>query len=498
MSPMRRCAAAISAMLLILAIVISVPIVSASAAAFTARTSKPGSGNDYYFSSKNAFYSMGYTGACTWYGYGRAYEILGEKPKLSLNSAPGWYAYNKENGYYAYGSTPKVSAVMVTRRSDGSGHIAIVESIKGSTMTVSEYNWNVENGFGTRTLSTSVKTMGRHTVLGYIYLLDETPEETPSEKLLPGKYRVYDASSLNIREGAGTNYDRIGSIPGDEKVQVSGFNSDQSWAKVTYDGVTGWVSMDYLKLVSVNTLTIRFITSGGDVGNSDYDVNDDGYIVSAQNHSKYYSQVWKYGEIKPYGLVDVNSSTFQIEKEGYYAPSGAEWYRTANGKTVTFDQSDNMLSAQELAKKAGLDLSKNSYTITLGVNWEKDAAPVIDFPSDDPIFDNVDSIINVGLNDAVPTGIFGDANNDGNVNAIDVMYIRRYIAELPVQMIEEAADVDCNEKITAIDLMLVRQYIAEIIPALGVSDTPSETPSDQEAPETTAVAETTTVTSLEI
>lgn len=55
---------------------------------------------------------------CTAYAYGRAYEILGSEPKLSWNNAEQWYDYNKSNGYYKYGQTPKVGAI-------AAGHITV-------------------------------------------------------------------------------------------------------------------------------------------------------------------------------------------------------------------------------------------------------------------------------------------------------------------------------------------------------------------------------------
>lgn len=67
---------------------------------------------------------------CTAYAYGRAYEILGSEPKLSWNNAEQWYGYNKANGYYKYGQTPKVGAIACWSYSYGGGHVAVVERLK--------------------------------------------------------------------------------------------------------------------------------------------------------------------------------------------------------------------------------------------------------------------------------------------------------------------------------------------------------------------------------
>lgn len=61
-------------------------------------------------------------------------------------------------------------------------------------------------------------------------------------------YQCTAQPSLRIREGRGTNYKQIGSIPHDKVVQVS--DIDKGWGKVTYNGVTGYSCMDYLRKVT--------------------------------------------------------------------------------------------------------------------------------------------------------------------------------------------------------------------------------------------------------
>ena len=56
-------------------------------------------------------------------------------------------------------------------------------------------------------------------------------------------------TNLNLREGPGTNYDLIDSIPSKSIVLVLGHNNG-NWYKVKYNGQEGWVSGDYLKLLN--------------------------------------------------------------------------------------------------------------------------------------------------------------------------------------------------------------------------------------------------------
>jgi uncharacterized protein YgiM (DUF1202 family)/GH25 family lysozyme M1 (1,4-beta-N-acetylmuramidase) len=76
------------------------------------------------------------------------------------------------------------------------------------------------------------------------------PEPTPEPEPPPGPkwYRVTTAS-LRVREGAGTNFNQIGSVTLNEIVQEIGANADRSWLQIRKsDGsLTGWVSAQYLQ-----------------------------------------------------------------------------------------------------------------------------------------------------------------------------------------------------------------------------------------------------------
>ncbi|WP_051227032.1 InlB B-repeat-containing protein [Butyrivibrio sp. MC2013] len=105
---------------------------------FTPRMSAPEKSNTYYYSN-NPFYQSGYgMPNCTCYAFGRVWEITGNKPRLSLGNASGWWDYNKNNGYYTYGQSPKLGAVACW----SSGHVAVVEKIENNTITLSESAWS--------------------------------------------------------------------------------------------------------------------------------------------------------------------------------------------------------------------------------------------------------------------------------------------------------------------------------------------------------------------
>ncbi|RID89544.1 hypothetical protein D1953_00025 [Peribacillus asahii] len=58
-------------------------------------------------------------------------------------------------------------------------------------------------------------------------------------------YYVYGASSLNIREGAGTNYDIVTAVRKGQAVTL--FETKGNWGRIeTSSGITGWASLSYL------------------------------------------------------------------------------------------------------------------------------------------------------------------------------------------------------------------------------------------------------------
>ena len=98
-------------------------------------------------------FSFGY---CTWYVANRRYVPW-------FGDAAQWWPNARAYGY-AEGQTPAVGAIMVTQES-APGHVAYVESVNGSSFTVSEMNFVGWNVVSSRTI-----TPASHVpILGFIY-----------------------------------------------------------------------------------------------------------------------------------------------------------------------------------------------------------------------------------------------------------------------------------------------------------------------------------------
>ena len=154
---------------------------------YTPRLTQPEKSSKYYNSNENPFQAAGYGilpngGNCTAYAWGRAYEILGVKPKLSTASARYWYGYNQQTKAYPYGKEPKVGAILcLSDNGNGAGgHVAVVEKVNsdGSIVT-SESGWqSYVFKTNTRYKSDNYTLGGPYTFQGFIYIYSGTDTGT--------------------------------------------------------------------------------------------------------------------------------------------------------------------------------------------------------------------------------------------------------------------------------------------------------------------------------
>lgn len=95
-------------------------------------------------------------GWCTWYVASKRYVPWGGNA--------GTWLYNAKASGYRTGRTPQVGAIMVTTENRFYGHVAVVESVSGDTITVSEMNYVKWGKVDRRALSASSRF-----IKGFIY-----------------------------------------------------------------------------------------------------------------------------------------------------------------------------------------------------------------------------------------------------------------------------------------------------------------------------------------
>jgi surface antigen/carbon monoxide dehydrogenase subunit G len=123
------------------------------------RDTEPSLDDKHYYSDMNLFYKIRLSppfsnggklikGNCTWYAWGRAWEITGSQPNDAgfIGNAYEWWEANQKSGKYQYGSEPRVGAISVWKsdlpNSGGCGHVAVVEKIENGKIYISESMWD--------------------------------------------------------------------------------------------------------------------------------------------------------------------------------------------------------------------------------------------------------------------------------------------------------------------------------------------------------------------
>lgn len=149
----------------------------------------------------------------------------------------------------AGGYTPQAGDLVYFRfphNQNITNHVGIVTGYRNGILSTIEGNTSAGDGSGdtgyVRAKSYSISSTY------IVYICSPDYPDPPETDHVPGVYAVK-ATALNVRSGPGTSYARIGSLANGAEVRVTGFRG--GWGQITYDGKTGYVSMDYLDFRSL-------------------------------------------------------------------------------------------------------------------------------------------------------------------------------------------------------------------------------------------------------
>lgn len=97
------------------------------------------------------------------------------------------------------------------------------------------------------TIETSAP-MSESTTEAPTYPVSEATKETETETSTePAKKEYITTEYLNVRSGAGTNFEKLGLLKKGEKISV--ISEENGWCKISYNGKDGYVFAEYLKEV---------------------------------------------------------------------------------------------------------------------------------------------------------------------------------------------------------------------------------------------------------
>lgn len=200
-----------------------------------------------------------------------------------------------------------------TRISD---HVGIV--LSATSEHVFTIEGNTSDGVWIKTYALSDTKIVGYAVPAY------TSEITSSD---PGKeYAVTAKTSVNMRTSASTSSDILTSLPHGTVVEPTEFNG--GWAKITYGGNQGWVSMSYLAPKEVTPIKIEIDNGDGKVRNI--------FVRSGSTFS----------------IPIPESQNIDTEFKGYYANGSLYGEITDNSVIFSFENSTKLTAVFESTSEA--------------------------------------------------------------------------------------------------------------------------------------------------
>lgn len=184
-------------------------------------------------------------GGCAWFASSRAKQLTGKN--ISIHGPANWLNSKYANYGFTKGTTPRAKSLAIYPN-----HMFVVEQINGSTATISEGATPMSDpahGYCIiRTLPVSSLAGLYGGIRGYVYLGvggGAQSNATGSSSSASGYYKVSaNGSNLNMRSSPDASSSIVGKIPDGTRIYVSSVSG--GWGKVTYNGTTGWVALDWV------------------------------------------------------------------------------------------------------------------------------------------------------------------------------------------------------------------------------------------------------------
>lgn len=151
-------------------------------------------------------------------------------------------------------------------------HVGIVEDFDGTTITTLEGNVDGNNANWAKTSVFRRKWRNFNDWTVYAFYRPNWKAETKttatsskkdveiyqlnSSKVVDYAVKVTATDGLNIRQGAGVKFNKLGAVPFNEVVKVTRQTSGGAykWGLVEYNGVKGWIALNFTKKTSIEQI----------------------------------------------------------------------------------------------------------------------------------------------------------------------------------------------------------------------------------------------------
>ena len=164
-------------------------------------------------------------------------------------------------------------------------HIGIVESVNGNAITTLEGNVDGNNNSiweQTSTFKRKTRYLSDYSMYAFYRPFWKTDKSTAtsskkdieiyqlnSSKAVDYIVKVTATDGLNIRQGAGVDFKKLGVVPYNAVLKVTRYTSGGAykWGLIEYDGIKGWIALDYTAVIDIDKLAVEVIL--GKWGNGD-------------------------------------------------------------------------------------------------------------------------------------------------------------------------------------------------------------------------------------
>lgn len=102
------------------------------------------------------------------------------------------------------------------------------------------------------------------------------------------------ASSLNVRKGPGTGYDKLGALSSGASFSYTG--ESNGWLKISYKGQTGWIAKKYTTVGGGTVSSGGKTTSGGSGSQKQRQLGQTALNQAKALYSKYVNNGWTYSQ----------------------------------------------------------------------------------------------------------------------------------------------------------------------------------------------------------
>lgn len=179
----------------------------------------------------------------------------------------------------------------------------------------------------------------------------------------------------------------------------------------------------------------------------------------------------------PKSEFDAHAAGDAPNKIWFYSDEGATLTVTHVKVEVTREGTPDVSDTSEDVSETSEDVSETSEEasdvsdVDVSDVSDVDVSDVSDVDVSDASDVDVSDISDVDVSDISDVSdtseigelVYGDADGDNDVTMKDVLAMRKLIANMEVEINEEAADVDGDGDVTMKDVLLVRKYIAKMI-----------------------------------